>query len=316
MSLKPAKIFNDIKKERINLKEGIQLLLTFIENNHNNDLRLSGLKYLRLLNIKNESIFSLLESLLISDTHEKIRSFCAEFIGQKYVERALSPISWALKYEKNYFCQISLIKAIAQIDKDSAKKILVNQMKKICSRNYIGNQNLYSNLSFIRSIEYYENFNWDIFSVSELADILINYKTISNLIKKFYYVFFEWKKGLIVKLDLSELGWNVSRAWNFTYAGRLSDLKEIPEIFNLKHLENLDLSNNRLKSIKELIKLSKIKYLYLRNNKLEAPENINYLKKMHNLRHLDIRSNKIVNYINREEFSNLNLVLKNQLVFM
>jgi len=128
MSLKPAKIFNDIKKERINLKEGIQLLLTFIENNHNTDLRLSGLKYLRLLNIKNESIFSLLESLLISDTHEKIRSFCAEFIGQKKIVENLSVFIKSARKRKEPLDHV-ILSGPPGLGKTCLAEIIANEMK-------------------------------------------------------------------------------------------------------------------------------------------------------------------------------------------
>jgi len=316
MSLIPARIFHDIKKKNLNVKQGIYLLKSFIENSRDPELRLSGLAYLKRLNIKNKSIFSLLENLLISDTDEKVRVYAANFLSSKYREKAISPISWAMKYEENYFCQISIIKNLARINNVEAEHILIKEIQKICSKDYIDSQNLYHNFSFIKSIKNAYGFHWNSIPTADIADILINFKTISNLIQEFYYVFFEWEQGRVISLDLSELGWNVSRAWNFTYANRLQDLKEIPGIFNLKNLRVLDLSNNRLKSIKELLKFRNLTHLYLKNNKLEDPENIMYLRDMKKLEHVDVRGNKIANYINKSEFSNLNLILKDYLVFM
>ncbi|MBD3215603.1 MAG: hypothetical protein GF311_23535 [Candidatus Lokiarchaeota archaeon] len=312
----PARIFRKIIGGKLSLSKGVDLLIAFIETNKNLNIRLSSLRYLRLLDVKPNSLYSLLENLLVSDDQEKIRSLAAEFIGSKFIERAMKPISWALKYEKNYFCYISLIKILSQRSETWIKVLLSSQMDSICSRKYVDAQNLYSNISFINSLDDEKESNWELYSISELAAILINYRTISYLIDKFYYVFFEWKRGLISKLDLSELGWNVSRAWNFIYAERLLDLKEIPELFNLKHLEMLDLSNNRLRSINGLHKLPKITHLYLRNNKLEGLESIRDIKKMNKLEYLDIRGNNIVDDINKKDFPNLNLILKNYLVFM
>jgi len=316
MSLVPERIFNDIEKKNLSLKQGIYLLNSFIENSRDPELRLLGLKYLKRLNIKNKSIYSLLENLLISDTDEKVRVYAVDFLSSKYTQQAIFPITWAIKYEKNYFCQISIIKNLTKIDNTEAKQILINEIQNVCSKDYIDTQNLYHNYSFIKSIKSAYNFKWNSIPVADIADILINYKTISKLIQEFYYVFFEWEKGRVISLDLSELGWNVSRAWNFTYANRLQDLKEIPGFFNLKNLRVLDLSNNRLKSIKDLLKFPNLTHLHLKNNKLEDPENIIYLKDMKKLEYVDLRGNKITNYMNKNEFSNLNLILKDYLVFM
>ncbi|TXT66265.1 MAG: hypothetical protein BAJALOKI3v1_40075 [Promethearchaeota archaeon] len=78
----------------------------------------------------------------------------------------------------------------------------------------------------------------------------------------------------------------------------------------------LDLSNNRLRSINGLHKLQKITHLYLRNNKLKDLESIRDIKKMDQLEHLDIRGNNIADDINKKDFPNLNLILKNYLAFM
>jgi hypothetical protein len=312
----PARIYRKIIGGKLTLRKGIDLLIAFIESNKNLNIRMSSLRYLRLLNVKTSSLYSLLENLLISDDQERIRSFAAEFIGNQFIERAMRPISWALQYEKDYFCYISLIKILSQRSETWIKVLLSSQMDDLYYREYVDSQNLYSNISFINSLDDDRELNWEKYSISELAAIIIDYKTISYLVDKFYYVFFEWKRGLISKLDLSELGWNVSRAWNFIYAERLQDLKEIPELFNLKHLEMLDLSNNRLRSINGLHKLQKITHLYLRNNKLKDLESIRDIKKMDQLEHLDIRGNNIADDINKKDFPNLNLILKNYLAFM
>lgn len=316
MSLIPERIFHDIEKKNLSLKQGLYLLKSFIENSRDPKLRLSGLKYLKRLNIKNKSIYSLLENLLISDTDERVRVYAADFLSSKYIQKAISPISWAIQYEKNYFCEISLIKSLARINNTKAKQILVKQIQEICSKDYIDTQNLYHNFDFIKSIKNAYDFHWNKIPTGDIADILINFKTISNLIQEFYYVFFEWEKGRVISLDLSELGWNVSRTWEFIDASKIRDLKEIPGIFNLKNLRVLDLSNNHLKSIKELLKFPYLTHLYLKNNNLEDPENLTYVKEMKKLEYIDIRGNKIANYINKSEFSNLNLILKDYLVFM
>ena len=149
----------------------------------------------------------------------------------------------------------------------------------------------------------------------KVAEILLNYKTIENLIKKFLVVYYKTQNGLITSLDLSELGWNVN-VWKQPYSERIEDLNQIPGLSNLKMLKSLDLSNNRIKNIKLLVHLRNLTDLKIANNKLEDFKNLNYIKEMNNLKYLDIRRNKIITKLDAKDFNkDLKILIKDELYF-
>jgi len=144
---------------------------------------------------------------------------------------------------------------------------------------------------------------------STLAEIAINFMTISLLTKKFYSVFFEVEKGLIVKLDLADVEYEV-RGWKGDYKNNIRKISEITGLSNLKNLTELNISNNLIEDIKDLVLLEKLTHLYISNNKIKDLKNLAYLKKMTKLNYLDIAGNQISNHIDITEFKNLELNLK------
>ncbi|TXT58082.1 MAG: hypothetical protein BAJALOKI1v1_1760003 [Promethearchaeota archaeon] len=315
MVLNPSKILDEINAKKLDVENGIDQLITLIENSSDRKLRLDCLKILKLLNNTSQKIYYLLENLLISDADEQIRAYCARYLRQHLIKNAFSPIKWALNYEKDYFPQIEIIRTLARLETKEAKKLLLGELKKLLTQNFIDVHNRYSNQKFISSMEkMLKTHDLNQLSISKIGDILINHKTIAYLIKKFFFVYFKWENGLISELDLSDLGWNVSKSWEFISTKKISNLTEIPELMNLQYLKKLNLSNNNLENVKDLMNLKNLQSLIIRKNQLKDVKNIRYLKKMSHLKFLDLKGNLIASSIRKEEFSNVNLILKDYLI--
>jgi DNA-binding transcriptional ArsR family regulator len=315
----PSKIFQDIKNNKLDIDFGIQSLITIIETSYERDLRFKSLRYLKLLNKNSLRIFRLLENLLISDSDEQIRAYCANYLRNNFIRKAFSPMKWAIHYERDFYAQIEIIRTLAEINTEESKQLLLNELKKLLAQKYVDDQNRYSNWKFITGVEKLLKLKkLNQLSTNRIAEILINHKTISHFIKRFYFVYFKWMDGLIIELDLSDLGWNVSKPWEFITNKRLNKLSEIPELMNLKYLKKLDLSDNNIENIKELLYCKNLTSLILKNNHLEDPQNIEYLKKMKNLKYINLKGNKLADKINREDLDGLpyleKLILKDYLI--
>jgi hypothetical protein len=146
------------------------------------------------------------------------------------------------------------------------------------------------------------------YSHNKLADIIINFKTISELTKKFYSVYFELDNALVIKLDLADVEYEV-RGWKADYKNNIKDISEITGLKHLEYLTHLNISNNQLKSIQELIYLKNLTHLYLSNNLIKDMENKEYIKQMINLKYVDLAHNPIASYITSQDFEKIEVTL-------
>ena len=314
MVLTPLKIYQDLKNNSLDKKNAIELLITLIENSEKDDVRLESVQLLEKIDIKDDKVFKILENLLISDSNKKVRTLAAKYIKKSFIEYAIAPTKWAIQYETDYNCILTIIEMLIKIDTEESKSILFNEIKKIKKTKYIDKGKQYKN-NFRKSLKgLFKTKKIKTFSCKELAEILINYKTIEALIEKFYTVYFKLENGLVKALDLSDLGWNVN-VWKQKYADRIESISDIIGLMNLKYLKTLDLSNNRIKNVKDLINLENLTHLYLSNNKLNI-ENLEYFEKMLNLKFLDIHRNPIADKLNIQEIrKKLNVKIKKNLLF-
>ncbi len=314
MSLTPLKVFQDLKENKLDRKSAAELLITLIENSESDDTRIESANFLVQIGIKNEDIFKVMENLLISDSNEKIRNIAALYIKERFLDRAILPMKWAIQHESDYRCIITVIQTLVNINSKDAKKILSDEIKRIKKRKYLDKQRQYHN-KFKKSIKILlKNRKIKTLPCEDLAEIIINYKTIAALINHFYTIYYEVENGLVMALDLSDLGWNVN-IWRQKYAEKVEDISEIIGLMNLKQLKSLDLSNNRIRNVKDLINLKSLTHLYISNNKLDV-ENLEFFEKMKNLKFLDIHRNKIAASNKIHEFrKKMNVKIKSNLLF-
>ncbi|MGV9197368.1 MAG: hypothetical protein ACOC4M_00845 [Promethearchaeia archaeon] len=308
MDPKPARILEDLNSKKIRRETALQLLISLVENGKNITTRKKSIIHLAEIGENSDFIFEFLENLLITDAQSEIRALAARKIGNKYFRKAFNPLIWAFNHEFNYECLMEIIDALVKINEPKVKKFFWNNIQERAEQNYIDKKHNYSNKEFRNSIQQlFHDKGYEYFHLEYLAEILINFLTIQRLIEKFYTVFFEWEDGVVKKLDLSEIGWNVN-VWRQNYSERIKSFSEIEEIKRLKHLKVLDLNSNRLSNIKKIENLESLTHLYLANNRLKEKKNIDYLKKLPNLIFLDIAGNKIADLIQKDEMGDVYVV--------
>ena len=131
MSLSPIKIYQNLKEKKLDRKSAADLLIILIENSEDDDIRFESAKYLEKIGLKNNKIFEVLENLLISDSNGKVRNTAATCIKNIFIDRAISPMKWAIQNESDYDCIITIVKTLVNVDNNEAKSILIDELKKI-----------------------------------------------------------------------------------------------------------------------------------------------------------------------------------------
>jgi Leucine-rich repeat (LRR) protein len=309
--LEPTEIYKLFRNQNMKKDSAIQSLIHIIENSGNEKHRVLCLKYLNKMSPTNGVAFKLLENLLISDPNENIRNYALQCLNVNYNEKSFPLIKWAISIEKHYNCYVSLIRSLLNFGKKESKIILIGELRKLIQNKYFDIQGHYSNNRFTESLRDKDKTNNFIdCSSEELANVIIDYKTISQLIKKFSIVFCEWERGRVIKLDLSRLisNWSAWSAWIYKLSLGISHLSEISEILNLQKLRFLNLSNNKLTSIQILIRLKCLTHLYLKNNKIRSLETLKHLKHFPALQYLDLRGNPLTEFITQKDFPNIRIV--------
>ncbi len=310
MELTPRKIYEDFTKNNIDRNYAAELLMSLVDNTDQNDIRLESIKHLKKFGLINDKIFHFLENLFISDTNGNIRCTAAKYIREIFLDKSLSLIKWAIQYESDYDCMITMIQTLVELNNNDSKSILIDMIKRIKKTKYLDENKRIENKKFKKIAKNLLKGKKDeILSHQYLAEIIVNYLTISELTKKFYSVYFELKDSLVINLDLSDVEYEV-RGWKSDFKNNIKEISEITGIENLKHLTHLNLSNNQISNIKDLINIKNITHLFLYNNKIKEIENLEYFKRMSNLKYLDIAGNQIVNYLNIQDFENTEVNLK------
>ena len=310
MELTPKKIYEDFRKNNIDRNYTAELFISLIDNTDQIDIRLESIKHLKKIGLINDKIFHFLENLFISDTNGKIRCAAAKYIRDFFLDKSLTLIKWAIQYESDYDCMIMMIQTLVKLNNDESKSVLIDMIKRIKKIKYLDENKRIENKKFKKiAKKLLKGKNDEIFSHQNLAEIIINYLTISELTKKFYSVYFELKDFLVVNLDLSDVEYEV-RGWKSDFKNNIKEISEITGLKNLKNLTHLNLSNNQIRNIKDLINIKNITHLFLYNNKINEIENLEYFKRMANLKYLDIAGNQIVNYLTLHDFENIEVNLK------
>ncbi|MFX1552858.1 MAG: hypothetical protein ACFFBV_02945 [Promethearchaeota archaeon] len=318
MVLTPEEIFEELKKNRINKFTAYDLLTSLVENSKSENIRVESIKSLEKIGLYNNKIFIILENLLISDSNKKIRKAAAEFLKNKFLEKALKPFKWAIKHEDDYECLMTIIQTLKKINNDESKLILFNEIKRIIKTKYINKEKKIENKKFKKIIKkLIKSKKYEIFTHNELSEILINYITIANLTTQYPNVYYKLnpQNGLINELDLSDYLEYEVKGTPFGWKNNIKSISEIVGLNHLHHLKKIDLSNNQIEDVKELVNFEYLTHLILTNNKISELENLEYIKALRNLEYLDLRYNDIVNKINPYEFdTNIRVLLKDYLI--
>ncbi len=306
MSLNPKKIFEQFEGNEINKFVAFEQLVAFIENSEDDNIRFDAIQILDKICVFNDTLFTILENIIISEVNEKIRNAAIQFINNRFLNKALTPLKWAIKNETDYNCLINIIKSLENVSNNQSKSILFKEVKKIKKIKYLNKEKEIENKKFKKAIKkLLKSRKYDYFTDKELSQILINFLTIANLTQIFPNVYFELdpQNGLVLELDLSDYLEYEVKGTPFGWKNNIISISEIPGLHYLKHLKKIDLSNNQIEDIKDLTTLENITHLILTNNKISELINLEYIKNLENLEYLDLRGNKVALKTSLDKFN-------------
>lgn len=313
----PHNIFIKFQEGNLSKKLACEFFYNLIQNSKSEMERLESLQLLEKLEFNKNKMYKLLENLLVSESSNSIRNHVIQLLNKKFLKKSNSLFAWKVKHERDLICYVNILKSLSALNTEKSKEIIIEELNKIRNLNYVDKRKLYPTKSFQKSLQnLLKGRKIQELPINRIKEIIINFKTISEILDKYLDVFFSWDKGKIIHLDLSEIGWSILRSWRQSYSDRITDTSEIPGLTFLKDLDTLDLSSNRIKSIKNLKDLKNLTTLIIANNKLEDPINIEYLKSLKALKYLDMRGNKIANLINEDDFPDVKLITKTSLLFL
>ncbi|MFX0006895.1 MAG: hypothetical protein ACFFA7_12645 [Promethearchaeota archaeon] len=319
MNLTPDEIYEDLSKNKIKKNTAFDLIRSLVENSEDESIRLSAIVNLEKIELISDELFKFLENLLISDSNEKIRNAATKILKDRFLDKAINPIKWALIHETDYECLVIIIQSLERINNDESKLILVKKIKEIIKTKYLNKEKRIENKKYKKVIKKFTKTKQiDKFTHSELAEILINYFTIKNLISKYSNVYYELdpQKGLIIELDLSDYLEYEVKGTPFGWKNNIQSLSEILGLKYLKSLKKIDLSNNNIDNIKELIQLKELTHLILTNNNISEIKNVDYILSLKKLKYLDLRGNPLGEEMNPNYFDkNIKVILKDSLLY-
>lgn len=260
--LNPKIIYQQILQNKIDIKEGIEFLISLIEKSDKIGVRLESINILDKLKVHNNSIFKTLENCLISDEYEEIRLISAKFILEYYLEVGEECLEWALLNDTSPKFLRSLGKMLNNPRTNRYEKlnsVYLQRLESIAEKFDIVSEEVPFLLDLEFTIDHYTVFNWS--SNSKLIydkDVMFRIQDqhileLSISLRDLIPSSIKLLKNL-KNLDLS--------------SNYLTDLPN--SLGNLTNLESLDLSWNDFKAFPEV--LNDLKYvgkIYFQNNLIQ-----------------------------------------------
>ncbi len=318
----PERIHLDVKNGKLSKLEAAKLLISFIEESEDAEIRIKCIEILQNLKLDNDEVFKIFENCLVSDENPLVRSVAAKAIIRNFLKDDLSSLKWAIQHEKSPIVLKTILDLFKNINNQKYK--FLNKEIQTWIENFA---------SIIGVVPTEAEFILDLESL--FAKDGENYE-IDGTTYKYYQIltdnknskpWLEIKDKHIVGLSLNFYNWKFIKE-NPEYVDYLSrliyqnlflssfknlniarnEIREVPEsISSLHSLEWLDLSRNNIQEIPESIgSLISLKKLNLSRNKIrEVPESIGSLSL---LERLDLRRNKIRKI--PESIKNLNSLIE------
>ena len=317
MELNPQTIFEEYRNKLLDKSSTTNFLISIIDNYGEDIIRADSINILGRINLKDENLFKFFENILLSDSSEIVRNASANCLGKNYLDNTFKLFKWVIQHETSYNCLITIIKYLVKMNSLESKLILIEQLKKIKNIQFLSIEKGFDNKKYKKSLKNLLKTNRiNNFTISEVAEILINYLTIQHLIEKIPNVYFELAPNtlLVEKLDLSDFLEYEVKGTPWGWKNNIREISDISGLYNLNHLKRLDLSNNQIKNLKGLIKLKNLTHLILSNNRISDLVNLKYLKQLPKLQYLDLCGNSIVRVLKKNDFnSNIRVILKRYL---
>ncbi len=273
-TLNPNSIYQKIIKNKITKFEAIEFLISIIEKSDDTSLRLESLNVLNKLNVKNQAIFKIIESCLISDEYEDIRIISAEIILSNYLEVGLKSLEWTILNDKSSKV-LSLLGHMLKNHQnylfEALNQLYFQRLEQIALKYNLIPEEVPFLLDLGLNIDNNNLFYW------ESVNKLIYDENIVCIIKDKH----------ILELSLSlrnQLPSSISLLKNLKYLNLSCNyLTNLPDsLSELSHLENIDLSWNDFSTVPDVLSdLKSIEKINIRNNNIqELPNWLSLLDKI------------------------------------
>jgi len=89
-----AKIYEYVTTKRLSRSEAVNLLSYFLERNDDIEVRKNTIIAFKLLNLKSNTVFSILESCVLSDESPIIRKIAIEVIKEIFPKKSAELVNW------------------------------------------------------------------------------------------------------------------------------------------------------------------------------------------------------------------------------
>ncbi|MFX1464480.1 MAG: AN1-type zinc finger domain-containing protein [Promethearchaeota archaeon] len=97
-----AKIYNFVTTKSMTKSEAIELLSYFIENSDNSELRKISILAFKVLELKSNRAFNVLENLLLSDEDPEVRKTVIQIIVDNFPKKSKHLINWISEHNKDF----------------------------------------------------------------------------------------------------------------------------------------------------------------------------------------------------------------------
>ncbi|MHA1471894.1 MAG: hypothetical protein ACTSQW_02215 [Promethearchaeota archaeon] len=258
-TLNPKSIYQQILQNKINIMEGIEILITIIEKSDKIGIRLECLNILNKLKAQYNIIFKTLENCVISDEYEEIRIVSAKIILEYYLPAGEGCLEWALLNDRSPKFLRTLGKMLNNPRTNQYEKlysVYLQRLESIAEKFDIVSEEIPFLLDLEFNIDHYNLFNWssnskliydnDVMCRIQNHHILELSISLRNRIPS--------SIRLLNKLEILDLSCN-----------NLTDLPN--SLKDLTNLESLDLSWNDFKILPEVLnELKSIEKIDFQNN--------------------------------------------------
>ncbi|MCK4779345.1 MAG: hypothetical protein KAT57_04120, partial [Candidatus Lokiarchaeota archaeon] len=96
-----AKIYDYVTSKSMTKTEAIELLNYFIENSENSEIRKVSILAFKILNLKSDRAYSILESCLLSDEDPEVKKTVKKIISTNFPRKSRDLLNWISRHDKN-----------------------------------------------------------------------------------------------------------------------------------------------------------------------------------------------------------------------
>ncbi|MFX1365422.1 MAG: AN1-type zinc finger domain-containing protein [Promethearchaeota archaeon] len=94
------KIYNYVTTKSMSRSEAINLLGYFIENSDDSEIRKNSILAFKVLELKDDKVFNVLESCLLSDEDSEVKKKATEIIAYIFPRKSKELLNWLSKQDK------------------------------------------------------------------------------------------------------------------------------------------------------------------------------------------------------------------------